>query len=63
VGTAAAEGTPEARNRGIAAVRELMDRTGVDPKELDKDKDIYDAVRQFLENTGFNPALIPPHRY
>jgi hypothetical protein len=55
----------EARARAIQKIKELMKGAGIDEKsaELEKAEDIYDAVRQFLENTDFNPSLLPPHKY
>jgi hypothetical protein len=40
-----------------------MRREEVKQNELNKAKDIYEAVLQFLDNTGFNPNALPPHKY
>jgi hypothetical protein len=61
VGTAAQESNT---SKGTDAVRKLMEKEGInDPGELKRAEEIYNAVRDFLENTDFNPNLLPPHKY
>jgi len=42
----------------VARVKKVMKDNGVDdPKELDKAEEIYDAVKAFIDNTGFSVPL------
>lgn len=61
-------GDPEAAKEALAEaienIEQLMREAGVDdPDELAKAEEVYKGVLQFLENTGFNPNFLPPHKY
>ena len=50
---------------GVTDVRDLMQDPGgvTDSNELAFDQAIFDAVKEFIENTNFNPDLVAPHKY
>ncbi len=54
-----------ARDRAIEKIKKLMQDAGIPDKsnELDQAGIIYDNVKTFLENTGFNPDALPATRY
>lgn len=61
-------GDPEAAKDALAEaienIEQLLREAGIDdPDELAKAEEVYNGVLQFLENTGFNPNLLPPHKY
>lgn len=54
----------QAREEAIKKIKELMKKEGVmEEEELKKAEAIYEALLKFIENTGFNPNLLPPHKY
>ena len=53
----AAAGTAE-NDVGPTIVRDLMEKAGVTSKEeLDKAQQVFEAVKDFIENTGFSAPL------
>ena len=51
---ATAVGTAKTRKEGIELVKKLMEKNEITDASDDKAGEIYDAVKGFLENTGFS---------
>jgi hypothetical protein len=62
--SAADESAAEAaKQEAIKKIMELMNKAGISKPQQNEAEEIYEKVKKFLENTGFNPALIPPGKY
>ena len=53
-------------NLNLNPLKNLMTKNGVpfvDPKLQNEAKEVYDAVKDFLRNTHFDPNKIPDYKY